>query len=85
MKLNEGRTCSTVSVWRHEDFLPKLLPVDLTTSLKTSEISFSFQYCHSLLLKITTPMPKILKDKEDVITFLDPTDKLFFLFEGCHK
>lgn len=32
VKLNEGRTCPTVSAWCYEDFLPKLLPVDLTTS-----------------------------------------------------
>lgn len=37
------------------------------------------------MVEITIPIPKILKDKKDILSFLDPTDKLFFLFEDCHK
>lgn len=38
-----------------------------------------------MALKITTPISKILKDKKDIISFLDSKYKLFSLFEGCHK
>lgn len=37
------------------------------------------------MVDITTPILKILKDKKDILSFLDPTDKLFSLFEDCHK
>lgn len=29
------------------------------------------------MVEITTPIPQILKDKQDILSFLDPTDKLF--------
>lgn len=77
VKFSEARTCPTVTAWCHENFLPMLLPANLTASLMTSEISLSFQYFHSTVLKITTPISKTLKDKKGIVSFLDPSDELF--------
>lgn len=74
--------CQCLVPWR---FSPKVPAYWSDTSLMTSEISLSFQYWHSTTLKKTTPISKNLKDKKDIISFLDSTDKLFSLFEGCHK